>query len=238
MRLHHLGFAAALAAGSLFLSAPSAHAQTVITGFNFNGSTPGTPGVTQLTSTQGQATSITTNFDRAFVTNFGGSTINAQNGDVAGQALALQGGTNNAQNGNYIQFAVSTVGFNNLALNFATQRTGTGFNANVISYSLTGVNGSFTNFTTYNPATSFALQTTDFSSVTGLNNNANVVLRIVFNGATSQAGNNRIDNLTLSGNAVAPTAAPEPGTLGLALAALPAALGGIAIRRRKSKARA
>jgi hypothetical protein len=50
----------------------------------------------------------------------------------------------------------------------------------------------------------------DLSSITGLNNNPNAVFRIIFSGATSATGSNRIDNLAVSG---ANSTVPEPNAL-------------------------
>src|SRR4051812_33587614 len=145
--------------------------------------------------------SMSTIFAAADVTNFSGSTVNAQSGDPAGQALAL---VNQTENGNFLQFQVSTVGSSGIGLSFATQRTATGFNSDQLFYSTDGT--SFTAVgSAYTPPASFALQSFDLSSVTALNNTPNAIFRIVFSGASSAAGNNRIDNLVVS-------AVPEPST--------------------------
>src|ERR1044072_4624940 len=48
-----------------------------------------------------------------------GTTNNARLGDIAGQALSLQGGTSNANNGRNLTFNVSTLGFSNIIVSFA-----------------------------------------------------------------------------------------------------------------------
>jgi hypothetical protein len=126
-----------------------------------------------------------------------GTTNNARLGDTAGQALSLQGGTGVANNGRNISFNVSTVGFSNIVVSFATQGTSTGFNSNQFQYSLDGIN--FVDF--------------------GLNNNPDAAFRIVFNGATSSTGNNRIDNIVVEGTS-ADTTIPEPTTALLLLSGL------------------
>jgi hypothetical protein len=73
-----------------------------------------------------------------------GTTNNARMGDVAGQALSLQGGTGTANNGSNVTLNVSTVGFSNIIFSFATQGTGTGFTSNQFQYSVDGTN--FTDF--------------------------------------------------------------------------------------------
>ena len=46
-------------------------------------------------------------------------------GDLVGFSLAIQGGVNNANNGSILDLHVSTVGFNNILVNAAMQRTAT-----------------------------------------------------------------------------------------------------------------
>ncbi len=140
-----------------------------------------------------------------------GTTVNARQGDPALQALVLSG---NANNGQSITLNVSTLGFGDLMVSFATQRTSTGFNNNQFQYSLDGI--TFLDFEApYNPAAAFALVVFDLSGIAGLNDNPNAAFRIVFNGATSSGGNNRLDNLVVEGSPIDNTAVPEPATLTL-----------------------
>lgn len=200
----------------LACATPSADA-VVIAYWNFNSLTTSTNNGATYSPTSGSA-SLTlngwTSTGTAGITSFGGSTINALNSDVSGQALSLQGGagTGTPNNGATLVFEFSTVGLEDPILSFATQRTTTGFNSNQVAYSIDGVN--YTDFgTAYNPATSFGLQTFDFSSINALDNDSSVFVRITFTGATANAGNNRLDNIQI-------TAVPEPasvllGSLGL-----------------------
>ena len=147
-----------------------------------------------------------------------GTTNNARLGDIAGQALSLQGGTGVANNGRNITFNVSTVGFSNIVVSFATQGTSTGFNSNQFQYSLDGLN--FIDFgPPYTPAAVFGTLPLVFTltSIVGLNNNPNAAFRIVFNGATSSTGNNRIDNIVVEGTG---ETIPEPTTALLLLSGL------------------
>ncbi|HSE23452.1 MAG TPA: PEP-CTERM sorting domain-containing protein [Pyrinomonadaceae bacterium] len=151
-----------------------------------------------------------------------GSATNARLGDLAGTALSLQGGTSNANNGRNITINVSTVGFADIVVTFATQGTSTGFTSNQFQYSLDGTN--FIDFgTPYVPATTFGAIPIVFtlSSIAGLNNNANAAFRIVFNGATSSTGNNRIDNLVVEGTGITTVTVPEPATMTLLISGLP-----------------
>ena len=159
-----------------------------------------------------------------------GTTNNARQGDIAGQALSLQGGTGNANNGRNLTFNVSTLGFSNIIVSFATQGTSTGFNSNQFQYSLDGIN--FLDFgPPYVPLTAFGTLPLVFSlsSILALNNNPNAAFRIVFNGATSSTGNNRIDNVVFEGTN---GSVPEPTTVLLLLSGL----GGLYKMRRHKKA--
>lgn len=236
--------AAAMVVGGCLFGAGGAQAQT-IDYYNFNnGQTSGTAlatPVTHATNSGGGSgptnSAITTNFPTPS-TNFevlSGTTINAQNGDVAGNSLAVLGGTGattggtGGNNGDYITLATNTTGYSNIALSFATQRTTTGFNSDQLQYSTDGT--TFTNFgAAYTPATAFALQSFDLSSITALNNDPNAAFRIIFNGATGSSGNNRIDNIVLSA-----TPAP-PGIVSAGIGFGVTGLGALLRRRKQSQA--
>src|ERR1041384_5637350 len=159
-----------------------------------------------------------------------GTTNNARLGDIAGQALSLQGGTTTANNGRNITFNVSTVGFSDIVVSFATQGTSTGFNSNQFQYSLDGI--TFVDFgAPYTPLTAFGTVPLVFSlsGILGLNNNPNAAFRIVFNGATSSTSNNRIDNVVVEGSNA--SSIPEPTTAVLLLSGL----GGLCKWRRKKR---
>lgn len=152
-----------------------------------------------------------------------GTTNNARQGDIAGQALSLQGGTGTANNGRNLTFNVSTLGFSNIIVSFATQGTSTGFNINQFQYSLDGLN--FVDFgPPYVPLSAFGSVPVVFtlSSILGLNNNPDAAFRIVFNGATSSTGTNRIDNFVVEGSTIEDTSTtiPEPMTAVLLLSGL------------------
>jgi len=172
---------------------------------------------------------LTSNFIVANLLFAAGTTNNARLGDIAGQALSLQGGTSVANNGRNLTLAVSTVGFSNIVVSFATQGTSTGFTSNQFQYSLDGLN--FIDFgPPYTPATAFGTLPFVFSlaAIVGLNNNPNAAFRIVFNGATSSTGNNRIDNVVVEGTS---ETIPEPTTVLLLLSGL----GGLYNAKRRAR---
>jgi len=174
---------------------------------------------------------VTSNFVAANILFAAGTTNNARLGDLAGQALSLQGGTSNTNNGRNLTFNVSTVGFSSIIFSLATQGTSTGFNSNQFQYSLDGTN--FIDFgSPYVPATAFGSVPFVFTltSITGLNNNPNAAFRIVFNGATTSTGNNRIDNIVIEGTSSSTSTIPEPTTALLLFSSLS---GLIAMKRKR-----
>jgi hypothetical protein len=172
---------------------------------------------------------MTSNFNITNILFAAGTTNNARLGDIAGQSLSLQGGTSTGNNGRNITVNVDTTGFSNIVVSFATQGTGTGFNSNQFQYSLDGVN--FIDFgSPYLPAAAFGSVPLIFTltSIVGLNNNPNAAFRIVFNGATTSTGNNRLDNFVVEGSSTS-TTIPEPTTMLL----LATGLGGLLLRYKK-----
>ena len=155
-----------------------------------------------------------------------GTTKNALDGVGAGSALGLRGGSGLANNGKHLRFLIDTTNYTDIVLSFATRRTSTGFSSNTISYSSDGGNHFFV-FGTYEPTTSstFEVKTFDFAAIPSLDDNPNVILQITFGGATNANGNNRIDNVQITGTVV-----PEPSALALALVG--ATVGLVASRRR------
>jgi hypothetical protein len=206
-------------------SAPAAFADELAV-WNFNDS--------NLTVDRGTGTLVSNN-NAVNLLFAAGTTTNARLGDAAGQSLSLQGGTSTANNGRHITFNVSTLGFSNIVVSFATQGTSTGFNSNQFQYSLDGV--TFINFgLPYTPASAFGSVPLVFTlaSIVGLNDNPNAAFRILFNGATSSTGTNRIDNVVIEGTAAAVSEVPEPATAILLLSGLSGAYG-LRKRRRAAK---
>lgn len=172
------------------------------------------------------------------VTAFAGSDVNAINGELPGLALALQGGflednSNPPNNNRWIEVQANLTGYINPILSFAmfgSFQTPGGFNNNQFSWSEDGT--TYTNFddafdptaSAQNPA--YRRYEFDLSAIDALDEDASVFLRITFNGATSNGGHNRIDNILLLATAI-----PEPTSAALAGLFLMAGLAGW--RRRK-----
>jgi len=144
------------------------------------------------------------------IASFGGSTLNALGGIVAGGSLSPQGCTDTSNNGMHIQIALSTAGFEDLTLSWAQRGTASGFASRQLSWSTDG-GTSFTDFGSDTGAlgSSFVLQSYDLSAISELNDNASVIFRITLDGATGATGNNRFDNIRLDGS---PLGGGTPGT--------------------------
>lgn len=151
-----------------------------------------------------------------------------------------------------VQFAVSTLGFTGVTVTFDTRHSNTSSRWVRFDYSTDGgsnwVNGTVAAGTIYagtSGDTWFNLRTADLTSVTGVENNANFVFRMVtiFGPAsgdyvdgetyTSYAAANATSSYagtgTLRWDMVTVNAVPEPGTI----AALAAGFGLLAARRRR-----
>jgi hypothetical protein len=148
--------------------------------------------------------SITYTFANA--TSFAGSTNNAAFGDAAGGSFAPVAGTNQVNNGEEFVMTVDTSGRENIVMTYATRGTSTGFTTQGIYYSVDdGANFIlFDTLTGMNVAT-WSVQTMDFSTITGANDNSSFMVKIIVDGATSDSGNNRFDNILFFGDANAPT---------------------------------
>ena len=195
--------------------APKANA-TVLIYFNFEDATLGGPfdpasdvvGAPDFNPGGGLVlTTITTN-----ATNFAavaGFLLNRTAGDIDTANPGLAGGfrTTPVDNGSYIQFGLNATAFSNMSLSFAYTTTGNGFNTVQLFYSTDGG----LNFT---PGPSAPMLTggqphlVTLAVPVGADHQANLVLRLVFNGGTSMGNNLQtiIDNIQLVG-------VPEPTTV-------------------------
>ena len=124
---------------------------------------------------------------------------NNSNTGVTGASLSLVG---NGGNGRSFDVVVSTSGYAAISATLFTRGTSTGYTTGTWSWSADGTN--FTTIAGLNTASqsgSFQVLplVVDVSAIGALNNRASITLRCTMNGATSSAGNNRIDDLTVLG---------------------------------------
>lgn len=130
---------------------------------------------------------------------FGGTTINILNEDPSGGAMALRG---QANNGEYVQYEFSAVGFEEVHVSFSGRGTSSGFgpedDPNVVSYSVDG-GETFTELTTYTSRQgTFLLYEFDLGDA--VQDVEHAIVRFTLNGATSDSGNNRMDNFRIVGS--------------------------------------
>lgn len=190
----------------------TAWGQSLVHYWNFNNSTdlasllaPSYTAGGAMLTVQNGATSvvqITSNVEQGFET----LNENARNGDLSGSHLRY----NNSVDGTLV-FDLPTTGYENVIVKYATRRSSAanGAEFQVIDYSVDGTTYVNLKSITTN-YTGPVLQTLDFSSVAGANDNSKFKIRITFQqGAGGVTGNNRFDNFTLDGNAL-DGSNPEP----------------------------
>lgn len=137
---------------------------------------------------------------------FNGTTMNdPRDSQSASKDFALVG---NSANGKSIVFKLSTSGYQNIQLTYAQRGSDKGFKKEEWWYSTDGVN--FVFFDSISPANiiTYTLRTVDFTSVTELNDAETVYFKMTVYGATTSAGNNRIDNVVFRGNLAGPDIYP------------------------------
>jgi len=209
-----------LLCGSL---AQVAQAQSLVHYWNFNSLPSGTitsPISADVSAITGALTSIAyTGTGTGYLDNVEGDVLNSQNGAPAGLGLRPR----NPSDTRSLLVSFPTTGYENLMVKFATTRTTQGATEQNYAYSLDGGVTFITTdlpVTTYSPsATAYELVTLDFSNVPGVDDAANIVVRINFGGTTAAgtSGNNRFDNLTVTGTPLDGTVPePTPATVSLA----------------------
>ena len=136
---------------------------------------------------------------------FAGTTTNDPRGSGGANTFTLSL-VGNAANNKAVVLKLSTAGYENLTLTYATRNTSTGFTSQAWSWSTDGAN--FTPLRTVTGlTTTFAAQSLDFSAISSINNTSSVYLKVTFSGATNSSGNNRIDNIVITAT---PTTVPTP----------------------------
>ncbi len=116
---------------------------------------------------------------------------------MSGAALAV---VNSTANGNAVVLKCSTKGYRQLRMSCAIWRTAAGFSDHQWSWSADG-----TDYTPFEAATmpgqfnQFELRTIDLTAMPMLENLDSLYLRLRFDGAVTEDGNNRLDNIVLYG---------------------------------------
>jgi len=191
---------------------PTGSTRAIIDYWNFNSSatTPTTTNVSGAGLSFDFATvSDTTGYDDLYT--YATTTtpnINAQNGDPLGTALRVRNPVTD------FIIAAPTTGYDSILVSYSEAKSSNGPGTNTVYYTLDG-----TNYIIYPGATAtytlqvdpaYTLETFDFTSITGANNNPHFKVKIVFsNGNMATSGNDRFDNLTIQGTAIGNT--PPPG---------------------------
>ncbi len=194
------------------------HAQTLVYYWNFNAGTPAQDQTwaQPIASTIGDA-ELTYTFTEAF--SFAGTTINGVDGEVNGGSFAPRGGVDAQDNGESFTLSFSTVGYDNIIVSYPSRRTSTGFTTQTFEYSIDGDNWITKETVSLvgweNNWVAGQMVEVDFSGIAGVADNPNFAVRVVLDGATSSAGNNRIDNIRVTaasqGAAAMPTFNPPAG---------------------------
>lgn len=131
-----------------------------------------------------------------------GSLLNLHFGQTSGSCARVRNPSDNRS----LVFDMPTTGYRDIKFAYAVMRTNQGQLTNHIAYTIDGVNYIQTGIgqPSFNVGTDFALMELDLSNITAADNNPNFKIRITFEGNTTAAnGNNRFDNVTLKGTAIA-----------------------------------
>ncbi|MCC5856204.1 MAG: ExeM/NucH family extracellular endonuclease [Idiomarina sp.] len=137
----------------------------------------------------------------ARILSFAGTTVNRiSTAYPAGGSLSIQGGAGFSNNGAQVLLEVDTTGFIDIQFSLAIQGTATGFNSRVFEWSVDGV--TFHEFAVDTGTYNFSARVFDLSEVEALNDNEQVFIRITVDGATNATGNNRFDNILVSGTSL------------------------------------
>ena len=168
---------------SIFVCSFSAFSQTSLHYWDFNNGLSGIPWATPVAATQ---TSGVGSLSHPFGCNtdaFAGSTQDAP-GFTTATAGASFSVVSSASNGQAFTLSVPTTGYSGIKYTYSTRGTGTGFTTHTIDYSTDGI--SYTNIATITgrTATTFSLQTVDFTAITAADNNPDFKIRVTVSGAT------------------------------------------------------
>jgi hypothetical protein len=187
-----------LLTGCFVLLVSSVFGQTSLHYWDFNSGSSGTTWPTPIPATQTIGSGSLSHPFGSNTNTFAGSTVDAPGFTTAtaGASFSVVGTATNNQS---FILTVPTTGYQDVKLTYATQGSGTGHTTQVVEYSTDGT--TYTTIATFTGrnTTPYALQTVDFSALPATDNNANFKIRVTVSGATSTSGNNRFDNIRLSG---------------------------------------
>lgn len=125
--------------------------------------------------------------------------LNLLEGFQAGTVLRLR------NPGDALLLSIDTKEYANIRLDYAVRRTGSGAKLNEIFYSVDGtnfLNSGLSDFS-FVVEEDWRLISVDFSNIPSVNNNENLRIKIDFtDGNNNDSGNNRIDNLLITGQKI------------------------------------
>ncbi|MFN7088051.1 MAG: PEP-CTERM sorting domain-containing protein [Burkholderiales bacterium] len=240
--MKHLALAVSLAAA---FAASNAQA-IVVTQWNFNSPTPDSnTGTGTLLPAIGMGTaSLVGGVTATFASgDASGGSSDPATGDDSGWNTSTYAAQGTGDKTRGVQFNVSTVGFNNVVINYDLRHSNTSSRYEQFQYSTDGVN--FVDFAQFDGNagdTWFNGRSVDLSGVASVNNNANFAFRVVSTFAPSTTGyvaSNPSSSYSTSGtwrfDMVTVNAAPVPEaeTWAMVLAGL-SLVGFMAARRRKA----
>ncbi len=149
---------------------------------------------------------LTHEFDPAV--SYNGDTANGLTGTGAGKSFVPQGGTKDTETDKFynneksFELAIPTTGYANIGLSYAIQRTRSGFTSNLIEYSVNGGDSYIEHSTLTDIPAEFATRGFDFSDIPEANNNPDFKIKITLDGASAYDGNNRFDNIRITGSEI------------------------------------
>ena len=139
----------------------------------------------------------------ACIKSFGGSPVNAQPGVAGGGSLSPEGCEGTSNNGMQILLAIDTTDFGQIEVSWAQRGTASGFTSRQFAWSADG-GQTFTDLGSDEGALGSAFQRRayDLSAIDAINDNPQAVFRITLDGASGSTGNNRFDNITVTGRSL------------------------------------
>ena len=132
----------------------------------------------------------------AYIDYTAGSVLNLHGTSDSGQCLRLRNPSDS------VIFKMPTTGYDSISLSFAVEASSSGPSLNAVFYTTDGVHFISTGLTnnSYSVTTAFTLQSFSFAADPNTNDNPNFAIKIVqLNNNTGTSGNDRLDNLSLSG---------------------------------------